>query len=111
MDSLLRWSIENSSPSTGPVQPREDLDPAIIDHILGKPDAVLMKEALSVAVDEKKSEDERVEALDNLEMVSSAIELCVYEVYAKAVLFGSLSSISIMLMVRIMMFGVSSRKT
>jgi hsp70-interacting protein len=76
MDSLLRWSIENSSPSTGPVQPRKDLDPAIIDHILGKPDAVLMKEALAIAVDEKKSEDERVEALDNLEMVSRVLCNC-----------------------------------
>jgi hypothetical protein len=74
MDSLLRWSIENSSPSTGPVQPQKDLDPAIIDHILGKPDAVLMKEALSVAVDEKKSEDERVNALDNLEMFIEHID-------------------------------------
>jgi hypothetical protein len=70
MESLLRWSIENSSPSAGPPQPRKDLDPGIIDHILGKPDAVLMKEALTVAVDEGKSEDDRVEALDNLEMVS-----------------------------------------
>jgi len=70
MESLLRWGIENSSPSAGPTQPRKDLDPAIIDHILGKPDAVLMKEALSIAVDESRSENERVEALDNLEMVS-----------------------------------------
>lgn len=72
MDSLLRWGIENSAPplpGAPPAVVRNDLDPAIIDHILGKPDAVLMKEALAVAVDETKGEDERMEALDNLEMV------------------------------------------
>ena len=37
--------------------------------ILGKPDSELMKEALAVAVDEQKDEDERVQALDNFEMV------------------------------------------
>lgn len=78
MDSLLRWGIENSSPSAGPVQPRKDLDPAIIDHILGKPDAVLMKEALTVAVDENKSEGERVQALDDLEMVNLCCSCCIY---------------------------------
>lgn len=31
-----------------------------------------MKEALAVAVDEKSDEDERVESLDNLEMVSAS---------------------------------------
>ena len=53
MESLLRWGIEHSSGNNGqqqPTQPRKDLDPAIIDHILGKPDAVLMKEALDVAL-------------------------------------------------------------
>ena len=38
--------------------------------ILGKPDAVQMKEDMAVAVDPTKSEDERIEALDHLEMVS-----------------------------------------
>lgn len=69
MDSLLRWGIENSTGGSAPTQPRKDLDPGIIDHILGKPDSVLMKEALSIAVDERNAEDDRVEALDNLEMV------------------------------------------
>jgi hsp70-interacting protein len=74
MQSLLRWSIENSAtgdagaPSQPP--PRKDLDPAIIDMILGKPEAELMKEALKIAVDENKSEDERLQALDEFEMVS-----------------------------------------
>ena len=74
MQSILRWSIENSTPLDGapsdqpPVQ-RKDLDPGIIDMILGKPDAVQMKEDMSVAVDSSKSEDERIAALDHLEMV------------------------------------------
>jgi hsp70-interacting protein len=102
MESLLRWSVENSVPASsssgtstsvtaagggqitdssslgsavsGPVAPRQDLDPEIIDLILGKSDAVLMKEALSAAVDRSRSEDERVEALDNFEMLVEQID-------------------------------------
>ena len=74
MQSLLRWSIENStpydsSPSAIPPVRREDLNPEIIDMILGKPDAQLMKEDAAIAVDSSKSEDERLNALDHLEMV------------------------------------------
>jgi len=69
MESLLRWGIENSGPNVSYPPPRTDMDTGIIDHILGKPDSVLMREALSVAVDEKLTEDERVTALDDLEMV------------------------------------------
>lgn len=81
MESLLRWSIENSTPldsaPTNQPLPRRDIDPAIIDHILGKPDSELMKEALAVAVDESRAEDERVEALDNFEMVRRYHELTI----------------------------------
>lgn len=80
MDSLLRWGIENSSPPVAGAPPpvrRTDLDSAIIDHILGKPDAVLMKEALAIAVDDTQSEDDRVRALDNIEMVRSKCLPCV----------------------------------
>lgn len=74
MQSLLRWSIENSTPldsapSDRPPAPRQDLNPEIIDLLLGKPDAELMKEDVAVAVDSSKSEDERIAALDHLEMV------------------------------------------
>jgi hypothetical protein len=77
MQSLLRWSIENTP--TGPAAtdapaPRRDLDPAIIDHILGKPDAVLMKEALAIALDHTQSEDTRVAALDEFEMLIEQID-------------------------------------
>ena len=72
MESLLRWSIEHSNDGTQPTAPSriQNLDPGIIDAILGKSDSELMKEALTIAVDEKKSDDERIQALDDLEMVS-----------------------------------------
>ena len=72
MENLLRWSIANSAPrdaNATPPQPRSDLDPGVIDMILGKPDSELMKEALAVAVDESREEDDRLQALDNFEMV------------------------------------------
>ena len=81
MDSLLRWSIENSTPLDSapgdrpPVQ-RQDLNPEIIDMILGKPDAELMKEDMAVAIDATRSEDDRINALDHLEMV------CLHLVFA-----------------------------
>ena len=45
------------------------------DFLLGKSDAELMKEALTVAVDEKREDDERVQALDDFEMVRIHISL------------------------------------
>lgn len=75
MQSLLRWSLENSSPQDGSssgdgaVASRRELDPGIIDMILGKPDAVQLKEDVSVAVDAERSEDDRLAALDHMEMV------------------------------------------
>lgn len=96
MESLLRWSIENStgpgaqaSTSSQPVgsgssgstavtsvnaAPRQHLDPSIIDHILGKSDGQLMKEALTVAVDRNRSDDERIQALDDFEMLVEQID-------------------------------------
>ncbi|KDQ55977.1 hypothetical protein JAAARDRAFT_36768 [Jaapia argillacea MUCL 33604] len=75
MQSLLRWSIENTD-TTNPhpqVQPKK-LDPGIIDHILGKPDAVQMKEALAIAQDVSRSEEERVLAMDEFEMLVEQID-------------------------------------
>ena len=80
MDSLLRWSIQNSTPQEGssseaaPIE-RKNLDPDIIDHILGKSDAEQMKDDMAVALDVSKSEPERVEALDHLELVSSKVTM------------------------------------
>lgn len=64
----MRWGIEHSNPGDRPAEKR-DLDPAVIDHILGKPDAQLMKEALDVALDVSKGEDQRIAAMDDFEMV------------------------------------------
>ncbi|KAH0833934.1 Fes1-domain-containing protein [Lanmaoa asiatica] len=75
MESLLRWGIEHSSPGERvAVSERRDLDPAIIDHILGKPDVQLMKEALEVALDTSKNEDQRIAAMDDLEMLVESID-------------------------------------
>ncbi|KAK7055529.1 Fes1 domain-containing protein [Favolaschia claudopus] len=77
MESLLRWGIENSSTDTysNPAPaPRQDLDPAIIDMILGKSDADQMKEDIAVAQDESQSESVRVDALDHLEMLIEQID-------------------------------------
>ncbi|KAF8511860.1 armadillo-type protein [Gautieria morchelliformis] len=78
MESLLRWGIENattdgSSPGPPP-EPRKDLDPNIIDAILGKPDAVLMKEALAIGMDSSLDVESRVIALDDLEMLVEQID-------------------------------------
>ena len=75
MQSLLRWSIENSTTTSDdltpptPTRQRTDLDPGIIDAILGRPDSELMKEALAKAQDASLDEDARLTALDDLEMV------------------------------------------
>ena len=85
MQSLLRWSIENSDPNAlqastsqqnadASTDPNKKLDPAIIDMILGKPDAELMKDALTIAVDESRDEDERMQALDDFEMLVEQID-------------------------------------
>ncbi|KAJ7042965.1 nucleotide exchange factor Fes1-domain-containing protein [Mycena alexandri] len=78
MESLLRWGIENSTPqndtSNPPPAARQDLDPAIIDMILGKSDAVLMKEDMAVAVDDSQPEPSRIDALDHLEMLIEQID-------------------------------------
>ena len=82
MQSLLRWGIENSSnanadsSATPPVQ-RTDLDPGVIDAILGKPDSELMKEALAKAQDTSLDEDARITALDDLEMVRLYYTICI----------------------------------
>ncbi|KZV75820.1 Fes1-domain-containing protein [Peniophora sp. CONT] len=81
MDSLLHWAITNTTSSSSdapteapPTALRRDLDPGIVDAILGKPDVVLMQEALARARDESLDEDTRVEALDDLEMLVEPID-------------------------------------
>jgi Nucleotide exchange factor Fes1 len=77
MQSLLRWGIEHSAnddSTTGvvPLTQRTDLDPGVIDVILGRPDSELMKEALAKAQDPSLYEDARLTALDDLEMVKQS---------------------------------------
>jgi len=76
MEGILRWSLANTDPDAP--QPSGErlkaLDPAIIDHILGKSDAVLMKEFAAKAADDKNSEDDRVEALGEFEMLVESID-------------------------------------
>lgn len=76
MESLLRWSVANTDPNAAPpsTERLKALDPGIIDQILGKPDAVLMREAAEMALDETKSEDERAQALENFEMLVENID-------------------------------------
>lgn len=52
---------------------RPDLsDPKLLEAIMGKSDAQMMTEELMVAVNDRRSEDDRVTALDNFEMVSTS---------------------------------------
>lgn len=75
MQSLLRWGIENSqNGAPADQQPSEPLDPHVIDMILGRPDAELMKEALALALDETKGEEARMTALDDFEMLVENID-------------------------------------
>ncbi|KLO18653.1 nucleotide exchange factors-like protein [Schizopora paradoxa] len=81
MQSLLRWGIENSQNGAAvPVEqasgggPAQPLDPKVIDMILGRPDAELMKEALNLALDETKDEESRLTALDDFEMLIENID-------------------------------------
>ena len=49
---------------------RSDLTSEMLDHILGKSDSLIMKEKMAIALDTTNSIDERVQALDDFEMVS-----------------------------------------
>ncbi|KAL7412239.1 nucleotide exchange factor Fes1-domain-containing protein [Mrakia frigida] len=87
MNELLQWGITNSVPENGDASElhavaeeiaagrRKDLmEPGMLEAIMGKSDATLMKEAMTFAVDESKPEEERVIALDNLEMLIEQID-------------------------------------
>ena len=49
---------------------RSDLTTEMLDLILGKSDSITMKEKMTFALEENTAVDERVEALDDFEMVS-----------------------------------------
>jgi hsp70-interacting protein len=88
LKSLLTWSIANTDtsnrprapraalhPSDNEPKPRSDLTSDMLDHIMGKSDAVVMREKLNIALDENNDVNERVFALDDFEMVSFNIQL------------------------------------
>jgi len=51
-------------------QPRSDLTTEMLDLIMGKSDSMVMKEKMDIACDESRDIEERVEALDDFEMVN-----------------------------------------
>jgi hypothetical protein len=62
-----------SAVAAPPPAPRSDLNADMLEVIMGKADSTLMKEQLEVAVDESKSVEDRVQALDNFEMVRTPL--------------------------------------
>ena len=52
------------------VAKRQDLTTEMLDLIMGKSDSMIMKEKMEMAMDESKSVDQRVGALDDFEMAS-----------------------------------------
>lgn len=57
-----------TSTAAGPVQEKK-FDTAILDHIMGKSEAVMMREKLAIAVDQEQDLSERIMAMDDFEMV------------------------------------------
>ena len=58
-----------------PKQSTNTLNSDILEMIMGRPDSAVMKEKMGFAMDESLPVDERVEALDDFEMVSRS-HLC-----------------------------------
>ncbi|KAG9295117.1 hypothetical protein G9A89_006098 [Geosiphon pyriformis] len=83
MEKLLQWGISNST-STGTETPRSDsnekqretpkIDSGIIDVILGKSDAVKMKEIVQLISDPQETLENKEIAFDNLEMIVQQID-------------------------------------
>lgn len=84
-----QFPIADLSPAStpGPATPTEDfshlpgqtaanttLNTDILDLIMGKPDSLTMKEKMAFAVDENNDIEERVEALDDFEMLVELID-------------------------------------
>ncbi|KAG8902530.1 hsp70 nucleotide exchange factor fes1 [Tulasnella sp. 403] len=79
LTTLLDWATKNTPNDVSDGQhatpkPTEKLVPELVDMILGKPDAVRMKEALAIAVDEARPESARVQALDDLELLIESLD-------------------------------------
>lgn len=87
-DDLLKWSIAASANESnndgesiqrvaGEISSgkRPDLaDPALYEALMGKSEAQMMREELSAALDVQRTEKDRVQALDNFEMLIENID-------------------------------------
>lgn len=95
-DELLKWSIAQSAPGGGSGDAEADAanhpgiqeiagdiasgrrpdlaDPALYDALMGKSEAQMMREELSVALDTNRTESDRIQALDNFEMLIEQID-------------------------------------
>ncbi|KAJ9068797.1 hsp70 nucleotide exchange factor fes1 [Entomophthora muscae] len=82
MEKLLQWGLANSDPDAlarqangeEPRQSLKDLDPGVIDAILGKDDATLMKESMLVILSKEAELEDKLAAFDNLEMLVEQID-------------------------------------
>lgn len=85
-DDLLKWSIAQSGNGAQDANMQEiakdiadgkrpDLaDPALYQALMGKSEAQMMQEELAAALDSNRSEEDRVQALDNFEMLIEQID-------------------------------------
>ncbi|KAI8574945.1 hypothetical protein K450DRAFT_264010 [Umbelopsis ramanniana AG] len=85
MEQLLQWAINNTDQEQlrkdaeaikrGELKPDPSkFDPKVIEAILGKDDATRMKEAVDCISDPKDTVENKVIALDNLEMLIEGID-------------------------------------
>jgi hypothetical protein len=65
-------SPETSTATAAVPVPQQKLDTAILDHIMGKSEAVMMREKLAIAVDQEQDLSERIMAMDDFEMVRAS---------------------------------------
>jgi hypothetical protein len=80
---LLKWSTSISAATKkedstidNPDLPREKIDPKWIDILLGKEDAVRMRDLMNdIIIDQTKSLEERIRAFDEFELVNFILKL------------------------------------
>ncbi|KAJ9108150.1 hypothetical protein QFC19_002618 [Naganishia cerealis] len=65
--------ITPGSTAAAPIQEKK-FDTAILDHIMGKSEAVIMREKLAIAVDREEDLSERIMAMDDFEMLVESID-------------------------------------
>ncbi|KAF8471931.1 nucleotide exchange factor Fes1-domain-containing protein [Kalaharituber pfeilii] len=75
MESLLKWGLENSTPSADPSSNRTKLDTAALAQLFGAADdATLMKEAMAAITNPEVSLEDKQIAFDNLEMLCEGLD-------------------------------------